>query len=120
MENWKPYWGNTSTAIPGPAEHEIIKIVHFHGPKLSTAICFMDLLNEEASSGESRTSIERISECGLGAAPNGNKIWLQLLSDILTGAHRRDGRYFYRELLREFQQYLNIAAMLRPEKGRPV
>lgn len=45
--NWKPYWGDASTAIPGPVTHEQIKIVHFHGPKLSTAICFFNGMDRD-------------------------------------------------------------------------
>ena len=112
--NWKPYWGNASTAIPGQFEHGLIKIVHFHGPKLSTAICYFDLLTQDGRSGIVHSSLDMISKCGLKAAPNGSRVWLQLLADILVGAHRQDGGFFYRELHEEHKQYLNTSMVSRP------
>ena len=77
--NWKPYWGNSSTAIPGQFAHELIKIVHFHGPKFSTARCFLDELDKDTRSGVESPSIDRIRNVDSIMLPtktsSGCKVW---------------------------------------------
>ncbi len=107
--NWKPYWGNSTTAIPGQFDHELIKIVHFHGPKLSTASCFFNELDNDSKSGTVSACIDRIRRCGLKDAPNKEAEWLQGLADILSMAYTQDGGYFYREMLRQVNIYLDSA-----------
>ena len=107
--NWKPYWGNTSTAISGQFDHELIKIVHFHGPKLHIADCFFNELDKEVKAGSDSTSVDRLRKCGLNGAPNGKAEWLQGLADILTAAYNQDGGHFYRELLGQHRKYLILA-----------
>ena len=96
--NWKPYWGDSSTAIPGPIAHEQIKIVHFHGPKMSTAICFFNLLDRDGKSEKVGRAVDRLRACGLRESPNRDVEWLRLLADLLTQAYERDKGNFYREL----------------------
>ena len=107
--NWKPYWGNSSTAIPGQFDHELVKIVHFHGPKLSTASCFFDELDNDRTSGTVTVTIDTIRKCGLRDAPNKSAEWLQGLADILSASYTQDGGYFYRQLLKQVNDYLDIA-----------
>ena len=107
--NWKPYWGNTSMAIPGHFNHELIRIVHFHGPKLYTAGCFFDELEESIRSGKDSTPVDRLRRCGLRDAPNGKAEWLKGLADILTASYKQDGGHFYRELLGQYGKYLILA-----------
>lgn len=104
--NWKPYWGDTSTAIPGPVAHEQIRIVHFHGPKLSTSMCFFNRLDRDGKSDKISVSVEKIRECGLREAPNGDMDWLRLLAGLLTQAYERDKGQFYRELSQQVDMYL--------------
>ena len=104
--NWKPYWGDAATAIPGPVTHGQIRIVHFHGPKLSTAICFFNRLDRTGKSDKISVSVDRIRECGLREAPNGDMEWLRLLASLLTQAYERDKGQFYRELSQQVDMYL--------------
>ena len=104
--NWKPYWGDSSTAIPGPVSHEVIKIVHFHGPKLNTAICFFNCLVSSDNSNDKCATIERLRDCGLKEGVSRDAVWLELLADILIQAYKKDGGQFYRELSQERETYL--------------
>ena len=107
--NWKPYWGNTSVALSRQFEHETIKIVHLHGPKLHTANCYFNELDHEVKAGNDSTSIDRLRKCGLNVAPNGKAEALQGLADILSAAYHQDGGHFYRELLMYHRKYLLLA-----------
>ena len=106
--NWKPYWGDASTAIPGTVAHEQVRIVHFHGPKLSTAICFFNHLDRSGKPDKVNlnVSVARILECGLPEFPKGDTGWPRLLSSLLTQAYERDKGRFYRELSQQVDMYL--------------
>ena len=107
--NWKPYWGNSSMALPGHFDHERIRIVHFHGPKLMTAVCYFDEMEKDEPSGKASTPVNRLRKCGLGEAPSGEAGWLQALADLLEISYRQDRGHFYRDLLAEFISYLSVA-----------
>ena len=104
--NWKPYWGDTSTAIPGSESHEVIKVVHFHGPKLRTAMCFFGLMGGSKYSQYNSASVKMIRDCGLRMARSGDTEWMGLLAELLIQAYKKDGGQFYRELSRQVDSYL--------------
>ena len=110
--NWKPYWGNASMALPGPVEHGHITIIHTHGPKLSTAICFFGQLEADAQARRDFDAILALQQCGLKRSPNGSKKWLEELADILLAAYQKDGGYLYREMHEQYKNYLHPSSSL--------
>lgn len=102
--NWKPYWGGPASAMPGPWGHGHILIVHAHGPKISTAVCFFDHL--ELPGRKPFDSTKALQRCGLKKTPNGSQEWLQELAQLLMDAYEMDGGQLYRDMQQQFEAYL--------------
>lgn len=109
--NWKPYWGNTSFAMPGPFQHGHIMIIHTHGPKLSTAICFFGQLEADARSRRRFDSIRALKHCGLKRSPNGSREWLEELAEILLAAYQIDRGHLYKEMEEQYKAYLRPSSL---------
>lgn len=104
--NWKPYWGSPSHAIRGPWPHEHVRIVHTHGPKLSTAVCFFNLYAREHKVDSPGVTTSILRRCGLRKSPSGTSVWLQDLADILTNAYKTDRGDYYKKVMLESNNYL--------------
>ncbi len=98
--NWKPYWGAPAAAFRPAWLAAPVRILHFHGPKLSVANCMLERMRADARAAAAWAEQERVDvfkACGGREAPNGSPAWMHVLVNLVFGAFDVDQGALYNE-----------------------